>query len=192
MDGNGLLVLGAASAAGGVALLRLSWARRKRSHHLNLTGWSLLLLALVSGWNGAGAWGASVEALVAMMTAFLCLGWAGWTSPPGATKASNRRVGMLPEGGAPLRLGRRLITFVMVGVLAMLASLGLALGTRLLALLSGAGEADANVVAIFATPLAWALIAYALVMTSDRRRQFAILALSSLAAIPAFLQGTHP
>lgn len=191
MNGNGLLLIGAAAAAGGVTVLRLSWSRGKRSHRLNIGGWSLLAMAASAGWNAAGAWGVAVEALVAMGTAFAFLARAAWSAPPGAAKASNRRVGMLPEAGAPLGLGRRLGTFVIVGVLALFASVGLALGVRLLAVLGGAGEANANVAAIFATPLAWAILAYALLMTGDRRRQFTMLALGSLAAVPAFLQGIY-
>lgn len=192
MYGDGLLLLGVLASTGGVALLRVSWSRRKRSHRLNLAGWSLQFLAVVLGWAAAGIWGVSVEALVAMAMAFVLLGWAGWTSPPGVMKASNRRAGMLPEGGAPLRLGRRVLTFVLVGVLALFASIGLALGARLLALLGGTGEADANVLALFVTPVVWSVFAFALLMTADRRRQFAMLALGSLAAIPAFLSGGHP
>lgn len=192
MSVNGLLLLGWLAAIAGVAVLRFSWARRKRSHGLNLGGWTLLLFAAVSGWAAAGAWGVSVEALAALAAAFVFLGWAGWTSPPGAAKASNRRAGMLPEGGAPLALGRRLVTFLVVGVLALFASMGLALGVRLLALLGGVGEADANVLALLLTPLAWSVLAFILLMTGDRRRQFAMLALGSLAAVPAFLQGVHP
>lgn len=191
MSANGLLLLGGLAAGAGVVVLRFSWARRKRSHGLNLAGWTLLFLAVASGWNASGAWGVSVEALVAMIAAFILLGWSGWASPPGAAKASNRRAGMLPEGGAPLRLGRRLVTFLLVGVVALFASIGLALGTRLLALLGGAGEANANVLALFVTPLAWCIFAFALLMMADRRRQFAMLMVGSLAAIPAFLQGVH-
>lgn len=192
MDGNGLLLLGAAAALSGVVVLRLSWSRPGRSHGLNAAGWSLLALALAAGWNAAGAWGASVEALVAMGTAFAFLGHAARTSPSGAGKGSGRRVRMLPDMADPLRLGRRIVTFVMVGALAFFASLGLALAIRLLVILAGAGEANANVVATFVTPLAWAALAHALLMTRGRRRQFAILASGWLAALPAFLQGTHP
>lgn len=192
MDGNSALLFGAAAAASGVAVLRLSWSRPKRSPGMNFAGWILLLLAGAVAWNVAGAWGVSVEALVAMTMAFVFLALAAWTSPASSTKASNRRAGMLPEAGAPLHLGRRIVTFVIVTALALFASLGLALGIRLLVILGGAGEAGANVTAIFATPLTWAVLAYALLMTSDRRRQFAMLTIASLAAVPAFLQGAYP
>lgn len=192
MTADGLLLTSALAALGGVAFLRVSWSRPKRSVGLNSAGWGLLLMGVVAGWNAAGAWGVAIGALVAMAAAFVLLARAGWTSPPGAMKASNRRVGMLPESGAPLRLGRRLLTFVLVGILALFASIGLALAARLLALLSGAGEADANVLALFTTPVAWSILAFALLMTRDRRRQFAMLAIGALVAVPAFLQGTHP
>lgn len=191
MSGDGILLLGASAAVGGAVVLRLSWARRARSHPLNLAGWGLLALAAALGWQAAGAWGLSVEVIVAMVVALSFLAYAAWTSPPGATKASNRRAGMLPEQGKPLRLGRRLVTFVLVGILALLASLGAALGMRLLAILAGAGEADANVLALFIAPLAWSLLGYALLMTLDRRRQFGMVAVGSLLAVPAFFQGVY-
>ncbi|GGC02352.1 hypothetical protein GCM10011494_21170 [Novosphingobium endophyticum] len=191
MNGDGVLLLGGLAAIGGVALLRFSWSRRKRSHRLNLAGWSLLALAVVAGAQAAGAWGVAIEALVAMALAFVLLAWAGWTSPPGVMKASNRRAGMLPEGGAPLRLRRRLTTFALVGLMAVFAAIGLALGLRMLALLGGAGEADANALALFTTPLAWSGLVFAMLMTGDRRRQLAMLAIGCLVAVPAFLTGVQ-
>ncbi|CDO34001.1 hypothetical protein [Novosphingobium sp. KN65.2] len=189
MMGDAVLSLGAVLAVTGVAMLRRSWSRRTRSHGLNLAAWGSLALSTALGWASAGAWGAAVEAIVAMALAFVLLGWAAWTSPPGKALASNRRVGMLPENGAPLGIGRRIVTFTFVAILALASSLALAMAGRLLALVAGAGEANANAISLFVTPLAWMGLAYALMMTGNRRRQVVMLAIAAVAAVPAYLIG---
>src|SRR5690606_35226073 len=133
---------GALTAAASVALLRASWARPKRSMPLNAFGWGLIALAALLGWQGAGAWGASVVALAGMGAAAILLAVAAATAPPGKTRASNRRVRMLPEHGEPKQIGRRVATFVIVVPLALLVSIGLAVVIRALADLAGASEAD--------------------------------------------------
>lgn len=189
MAAGGLVVAGSALAVGAVAALRRSWGRRGRSRALNAAGWVLLLLALVAGGIAAGAWGVAVVSLWAMGAACAVLAWAAWSAPAGRAKASNRRAGMMPEGAGPLRLGRRLATFALVALAGFASSVGFALGVRWLAALLGAGEANANVLALFATPTVWTAIAFMLLMTASRRRQLAILAACAAPALPAFLWG---
>jgi hypothetical protein len=178
------------AGVGAVAVLRLSWARAKRSRVLNTLGWGLVALAAVLGWVEAGAWGATVTALWAMGAAMLVLGWAAWRSPPARRTVSNRRAGMLPEQGEPARIGGRVATFLLVTVAAMAASIAFAIAVRWLAVLMGASEANANVLALFAVPLGWTVLAFLMLMIDSRRRQFALLAGYFAAAIPAFLMGT--
>jgi hypothetical protein len=128
MTGDALLIAAATSGAGGGALLRYAWALPRRSPRWTGAGWGLFALSLTCGWKAAGAWGASIAALFGMSMALLLLGYAAATAPrPTNAKASNRRVGALPESGEPWRLGRRIGTFLIVMVAALIVALGLAL-----------------------------------------------------------------
>lgn len=183
------LWLAALAAIGGVATLRVAWAQPQRSRAINGLGWVLLALAALAGAHEAGAWGVSIAALVGMGAAFVLLTVAGFASPRKEAPASNRRVGMLPEAGEPLALARRGLTFAMTIGLATASALGVAIALRAIAGLSGASEADANVVALFAMPLAWATLVYAVLMTPRRRTQLLILGLAALPALPLALIG---
>lgn len=189
MGAGGSIVAGSALAVVAVAVLRFSWGLQGRSTALNAAGWGFGFAALVLGWAAAGAWGASVVCLWAMGAACAVLAWGGLRSPAGRAKASNRRAGMMPEGPAPLRLGARLTTFALVAVVALLSSIAFALGVRWLAAVLGAGEANANVLALFATPVIWTVLAFMLLMTASRKRQIAYLAVTASAALPALLVG---
>lgn len=189
MGGEGLVVAGSALAVNAVAVLRYSWGTRGRSRSLNAVGWALALAALAAGCAGAGAWGATVVSMWAMGAACAVLAWAAWRAPAGRAKASNRRAGMMPEGSGPLHIGRRLLTFALVVLVGFAASVGFALGVRWLAASLGAGDADANVLALFAAPTVWTVLAFLLLMTASRRRQLAILAACAAPALPAFLWG---
>ena len=189
MDGTSLIVAGAIAAAVAVAVLRASWARPKRSAPLNTFGWGLIALAAALGWQGAGAWGASVVALVGMGAATVALTIAATTAPPGKTKASNRRVKMLPEHGEPKQIGRRIATFLIVVPLALLVSIGLAVVVRALADLAGASEADSVTLAFFATPFVWAILAHVLLIQQRRRSQWLVLLASALPVVPVALTG---
>lgn len=171
------LLAGAATAAvAGVGTLRLAWSRPRRSTVLNGAGWAFLLLATVFSAAHSGAWGITVAALIAMTAALLVLAHAALLSPaaPGA-RVSNRRVRMLPEGNEPLQLGRRIATFLLVAIAAALVSTAVAIGCRAVSLLLGATEADANVIALAATPLAWTILSYALLMRETRAAQLRLL-----------------
>ncbi len=188
----GSMVPGVAAAVGGVVVLRLSWGRSARNSVLNLIGWGMLAIAAVLAWIEAGAWGTSIAALFAMGAALLALGFAAWRSPPARRTASNRRARMLPEGGEPLRIMQRIVTFLLVVVVAMVAAIAFAITVRRVALFMGASEANANVLALFATPLMWAMLAFVLLMTRKRTRQFALLSGVLVLALPATLAGAAP
>lgn len=188
--GDMLLWLSALAAISGVAVLREAWALDKRSLGANSAGWALLAAAAGFGGTAAGAWGVAVASLVAMTAAAILLGWAALKAPAGRERASNRRVKMLPEAGEPLRLGRRLATFALVGIAGFAASIALAIGLRWLALAIGWSEANANSLALFAVPLAWGILATILLMQQTRKSQVATLAIASIPLIPALLSGS--
>lgn len=190
MSGNALLAVGAAAGLSGIGTLRLSWGTAQRSVLLNAVGWALLGGALIAGWIAAGAWGATVVSLWAMGAALALLAAAAWGDPSARGKASNRRAGMVPEPGEPRQVLRRMTTFCIVTIGGIAAAIALGVMMRWVALLGGADEADANVLAFFAVPLAWATLAFALLMTACRKRQLAIIAISVVAAIPALISGS--
>lgn len=168
----------------GVIALRAAWGRAHRSLWLNSAGWALLLGGAIGGWIIAGAWGMSIVSLFAMTAAFAVLGWSGVRSMPGKQKASNRRARMLPEKGEPLWLGRRLATFALVGVAAALVALGLSIATCWLGMATGWSEANCNASALLVMPLAWATIAFAVLMQPYRSQQLKVIAAASLPVWP--------
>lgn len=189
MHGTALIVAGATAIILAVAVLRVSWARPKRSAALNTLGWGLVALSAVLGWQGAGAWGMSVVSLAGIGAALAVLVVAAATAPPGKVRASNRRVKMLPEAGEPKQVGRRVGTFLIVVPLALLVSLGLAVVVSALASLAGASAADSVTLAFFATPLVWAILAHLLLIQQRRRSQWLVLLASALPIVPVALTG---
>ncbi|BBC70879.1 conserved hypothetical protein [Altererythrobacter sp. B11] len=182
-----LLWLGAAGALAGVAVLRAAWQRKARSMPLNALGWGLLLAGSVAGGLAEGAWGVSVVGLFGMGMAALLLAHAGLTSPPGKAQGSTRRVRMLPEGGEPLRIGTRLLTFLLVGGIALLASIALGVFARWLSLAAGWSESNSNVMALFTVTVAWGVLAFWLLMLPRRRSQLLLLAACFAPLLPALL-----
>lgn len=188
-SGDVFLAMASAAGVAGVVTLRLAWARSRRSMPLNALGWALLLGSAIVGCIAAGAWGTSVAALWAMGAAFVLLAYAGFASVPAKATASNRRAGMLPEGGEPLRIGGRFLTFLLVGLVSALPSVGVALALAALGRLLGWSTANGLALAFFAVPLAWMLIAYAVLMQPARSGQIKVLAISSLPTWPALAAG---
>jgi len=186
-----LLILAIAAAVAGVSVLRLAWSRKQRSAALNAGGWGLMAIAVVLAGAHSGAWGISVAALWGMGAALLWLTYAAIAAPATAgAKASSRRVRMLPEAGEPLGLVRRIVTFLLVALAALIVSAALAIPARLLATLCGAGEGDATVVALIAMPLIWAILACVLLMAPGRAAQWRVLLIGAglaLAGIAAEL-----
>lgn len=189
MDGATLLVAAAFAGFSGVGVLRVAWARPNRSLPLNLTGWLLMLGGAVCGWAAAGAWGTAVAALFPMGAALLLLAIAAFTSTPSKLKASNRRAGLLPERSEPMRIGGRLLTFALVGVLAAMLGSGIAVALGALLLLMGMSEANAYALALQLMPLIWAALAFAVMMQPSRRGQFKVLAFASVPVWPALAAG---
>ncbi|WP_162806164.1 hypothetical protein [Sphingosinicella terrae] len=176
--------IGAVLAVAGVALLRLAWARPRRSRALNGLGWSALATATILAWQGDGAWGVALASLFAMAAALVLLAVAGAKSPAGRAKPSDRKTGMLPEAGEPKRIGGRVLTFLVVVLGGLVVSIGLAIAVRGVGGLLGWQEADGNALAFFTVPLAWAVLASVLLMQARRRSQIVTLAVCSA---PAFL-----
>ena len=189
MASDTLLFAGSAIGIVGVGLLRLAWAQDRRSHTLNLAGWLLILSGALCGWGTAGAWGLAVTSLWPMGAAFVLLGIAGLRSPPGKTRASNRRVGLVPERGEPLRLAGRALTFVVVAFLAAVLGIGIAVAVAGLMRIVGSAEANAYSLALMMMPLTWAVLAYLLLMQPSRRGQAKVLALASVPLWPCLAIG---
>lgn len=184
-----MLLAGSGGATVVITLLRFSWSRPHRWRLLNTLGWLVMAASLFAGGAAGGAWGVTIVSLWAMGAAFVALAVAAWQSPPTRRAASNRRVGMLPESGEPARLWGRIATFLIVVVAGLLASVALAVTARWAAQIAGASEADANVTALFVAPLAWTLLSFLLLMTASRKRQFVLVTVPLVTAIPAILSG---
>jgi hypothetical protein len=186
---SSLLWIAAALGVAGVMALRFAWSLPRRSAAWNGIGWGLLALSAVGAGTAEGAWGIAVAAIGAMGTAMILLAVAGIRSPRGRAAASNRRVGMLPEGAEPRRIGRRFGTFALVVLAGFAVAVGLAMSVRGLGGLIGWSEANANALALFVAPLAWAILATVLLMQTRRRNQLATLALCCLPVLPVILSG---
>jgi len=184
-----LLWAAIALGAGGIAALRYAWSLPRRSPAANAAGWALLALSSLVAGVSDGAWGVAVAALGTTLVAIAVLAVAGIRAPAGRAKSSNRRVGMLPEGGEPRRLGRRAVTFLLTIVCGFAVSVALALAIRGLGGVLGWYEANANVVALFSVPLTWAILVFTLLMQRTRRSQVATLLICGLPVLPALLSG---
>lgn len=170
-------------------MLRYAWSQARRRQGPILSGWLLIATGGVLGWEAAGAWGTAVAALFPMLAACLFLAVAALTSAPSKLKASNRRVGLLPEGGEPMRIAGRLLTFALVGLLAAVLASGIAVALGLLLLLAGMSEANAYALSLQLMPVIWAALAFAVMMQPSRRGQFKVLALASVPVWPALAAG---
>jgi hypothetical protein len=188
-SGSILIWAGSIAAVAAVGLLRLGWGRRTRSRTINGAAWALLLAGVVVAGMGGGAWGVALAALCAMLLAFAVLAVAGIRSPERRAKASNRRVGMLPEKGEPRRIGRRLVTFLLTIVAGFAVSIGLGLAMRGLGGVLGWSEANANVLALYTVPVAWSVLAFALLMQQTRRSQVLTLLACAVPVVPVLLSG---
>ena len=190
MAGDMSLWIAAVAMAGGSATLRWTWSLPSRSAAFNGVGWALYAIGAVLGWVAGGAWGVATVSLFGMGAALLCLAVAGLTAPAGSPfKASNRRVGALPGPGERWHLGRRVATFLLIVLAAAIVSVGIALAVRGIVTLLGGKEADALVAGLFALPVAWALLGYALLMEERRMRQWRLLTLWALPGVVATVAG---
>lgn len=185
MGGDPRLWLAVASGLGAVAVLRLSWGRPLRSPALNAAGWLWIGVGLVAGAQSAGVWGMAIATLPAMGLALALLMVAAARSGTGRDQPSNRRAGMLPQGNEPLHLRHRIATFLLVGLAAPASAIALSVALREAAVAAGLTKADANALALFAQPLAWAVLASAVLLAHNRRKQLAILLGTAAPLIPA-------
>ncbi|MBT2132967.1 hypothetical protein KK137_01355 [Croceibacterium sp. LX-88] len=184
-----MLWLAVTLGVAGVGALRYAWSLPRRSPVANGTGWALLGLATILAAVTDGAWGVSVAALGAMLTAFAILAVAGIRSPEKSAKASNRRVGMLPEQGEPKRIGRRVVTFLLLIVAGFAVSVGLGLAMRGLGSLLGWSESNANVLALYSVPLTWSVLVTAMLMQQTRRSQVLLLLACCIPVLPVLVSG---
>jgi len=186
-----LIIAAILAPACGVAMLRAAWSRAVRSVPLTSAGWVLVVAGAVLGALREGAWGVAVAALGGMGAAAAALGWAAATSPRGNRRAPRERAILARDTAVPLRIGGRLLTFALVA-LGAAAATGLALMVRALAVRLGSSLADANALTLFVLPLAWATLAYLVLMTHDRRRQVRVLALAVLPVLPLVAASVVP
>ena len=140
--------------------------------------------------RAAGEWGIAVTVLVIGAAALAALAVA-------ACKPVNRGPRKAPRtahrGANEIKPRSRsgLLTFTVAGPLALGASLLFALAIRALILFGGGAEADANVAVLATVPIAWPVLAFALLMMSRRADQFAwVLGIAALAAPFLMFQGT--
>ncbi|MBY8337655.1 hypothetical protein KYN89_11445 [Alteriqipengyuania sp. NZ-12B] len=190
MAGDAPMWLASALAIAGVAVLRVSWGRAKRSLPLNLAGWAALLAALVVADRTAGEWGITVAILVATGAAFVALAFAATEKVRKGRAKAVRTVhrGSDEAAAGPRRSGW--LTFLITGPLSLAASLLLALAVRALIVASGGAEADGNVAVLAVVPLAWPILAFVLLMMARRRAQLAwVLGIAALSAPFLMLQG---
>ena len=189
MAGDALIWLSAALAVAGVAVLRVSWGKPKRSTPLNIAGWAALVVALVVADSAAGEWGITVAILIATGAAFVALAIAG--AKP-VRKARARTVRTSHQGTDEMKSRPRsgLLTFAITGPLALAVSMLVALAVRSLIVGAGGAEADGNVAVLATVPIVWPVLAFALLMMAGRKAQLGwVMGLAVLSAPFVFLQG---
>lgn len=187
--GSSLLWLACVMGAGGVGVLRYAWAMPRRVATANAAGWLLLLASVICAWHYAGAWGVSIAALVTTAAAFFALAVAGATSPTGRAPVPRQRNGSAATQDENRAIGRRVATFLLVMPGGCIAAIALGIAMRSIGTLLGWGEANANVAAVFAVPLVWAILAVVLLMQAHRRSQSLTLLGCALASAPFLLTG---
>lgn len=175
--------IGTAAIVAAVLQLRRAWGLPRRSLVQNVIAWALMLAGAMLALVGDGAWGLAVASLGGMATAALLIAHAGWTSPRSKARVLDRKAHMLPEKGEPLRIGRRLLTFLITVPLGFTAALLVALGARALAGMAGWHDADSNAMALLLLPLLWGLLAFWLLILPRRREQFSWLAAPAAAGL---------
>lgn len=196
MVGDAVLMAALASVVGGIAVLRFAWSLPRRSSGWNAGGWGLLVLSAAFAWLAQGAWGAAIAGLWGMGAAMALIALAAARAPiKGHVRASNRKIeakiGALPEGKMPPHILRRVVTFLIVALVAMIVSTGLALAMRGAALWAGASEANANVAGLFTMPIVWTLLTFSLLMTGSRIRQWRLLLLCAVPGLITIFAGAN-
>lgn len=193
MVGDAILVAASVSAVCGIAMLRFAWSLPQRSAGWNAGGWGLLVVSTVLAWMAQGAWGAAIAGLWGMGAAMVLVAIAASTAPAmDASSGATRKPRPLPGSKYPRHILRRMTTFLIVGLAAMIVSTGLALAMRSAVLWAGASEANGNVAGLFTMPIAWTLLGFALLMTDRRIRQWQLLLLCAVPGLITVVAGTNP
>jgi len=175
------MVLACALAVAGVGGLRRNWGLAARSLGGNLAAWGSLAVAMLMGATGAGAWGMAVVMLVATTAAFVILIHSAITAPARRATPPARRAHVLPGKGEARHLLRRLETFLLVVPLASATSVLIAIVVRQLSI--GAGEANANVMALYAMPIVWSVLMCVILMQARQLVRIATALLPGMAAL---------
>jgi hypothetical protein len=173
-----------------IALLRFAWSLPRRSRGWTSAAWVTLAVSVLSGWQAGGAWGVSVAALVTMAAACVPLALACTDAPRRNGKTAERSPAMPPR--EPRRIVRRVITFLLVMPGGLVAAMGLGFVVRGLGSASHWGEANANVAALYAVPIAWAVLAVVLLMQMRRISQFVTLLACVAVSAPFLLVNVGP
>lgn len=184
-----LVWIGGAAIIAAVLQLRRAWGLPRRSVTQNLVAWALMLAGAMLALAADGAWGLAVAALCGMATALLLIAIAGWTSPRGRARASERRAHIFSDKGEPRQLGRRLLTFILAVPMGFAASLLAALGARALAGMAGWSDADGNAMALLLLPVFWGFLIFWLLMHQGRREQCAWLFVPAAAGLALIWMG---
>ncbi|GGO97856.1 hypothetical protein [Stakelama pacifica] len=182
-----LVIAGSAAAAASILVLRVAWSRSRRSIAINLSAWTLMLAGAVLAGLGYGAWGVSVAGLAATAAAFMLLAIAAIRSPKGRAEAPRRRAHVLSARGEPMHLLRRFATFLLTVPGAAIVSVLIAMVARQAS--EGSGEGNANMIAVYAMPLVWAVLMSAMLMQERQRARIVTLIVPALASMALLWAG---
>ncbi|WP_170001826.1 hypothetical protein [Pseudopontixanthobacter vadosimaris] len=188
MDETTQMCLAAGLALTSVVVLRISWARRDRSWVLNLAGRLGFALSTALAWAAFGAWGVAVVMLVATGAAIILLAVAA-LEPASARRRKEKAPRIAIESNTARTTQARIVTFLIAGPFALIASLAAALAARLLVLAMNGTEADANVTVLGLVPLLWAILSTMVLMNDRRRTQIAIAAAITAVSAPFLVLG---
>lgn len=153
------ILAGAALVAAGIGALRFGWGRREGRLTAPI-GWAAILLGLLVLAIAEGAWGLAIGGLTGSAAAFLLLVFAWARAPSGRAapaRAPTASLRLLEEG--QLRIGRRLLTFLLVVPAAMAAAMLGGLAATRLGAAAGWDEGDSIAFGLFVFPVLWAALA---------------------------------
>lgn len=165
MTGGGTLLLCIIAIAAGVLSLRVGWGRPRGRHFVGI-GWAAILAGVAVLAARDGAWGLSVGALAAMLTACLVLAHSALVSAAPAKERAARTATpsvLLRSGGAEGLL-RRLAVFILVIPVAFGVSVMVALAFQAAARSTGWLEPDSTALGLLVFPIVWTILATMLML----------------------------
>ncbi|WP_219237623.1 hypothetical protein [Stakelama flava] len=139
-----------------------------------------MTLALALAGRGAGAWGISMASLAATAVAFVLLAQAAIVTPARRASPPVRRANIMPAKGTGWRLPRRFATFLLSVPCAAGAAVLIALVVRQWS--QAAGEANANVLALYAMPIGWAVLMTVMLMQARQSVRLVMVVIPILVA----------